>query len=231
MKLVILIVVINEKTLIESSEDYENFNKIIKKYVLLFEGRETFEPTENETLMTMAYANSWRSSCTQRKVGALIRDDCGNVFSSGYNEVPRYERSCKKQYGKCYRKFLRDKFNEKIDNIIKEDSERSNVKDLFKREFKILDYCRALHAEENAIINMARMGISYPMEKVTLYTTTYPCNLCANKIAQVGIKNIVYFEPYPMEEAKNILSTHGVTQTPFEGVTYNGYYRLMEVLR
>ena len=69
------------------------------------------------------------------------------------------------------------------------------------------------------------------MGLATLYTTTYPCNLCANKIAQVGIRNIVYFEPYPMEEAKNILNKHNIKQTPFEGVTYNGYSRLMEVLR
>jgi deoxycytidylate deaminase len=54
--------------------------------------------------------------------------------------------------------------------------------------------------------------------------------LCANKIAQVGIKHIVYFEPYPMEEAKKILEDKGVEQEPFEGVTYNGYFRLMEVL-
>ena len=53
---------------------------------------------------------------------------------------------------------------------------------------------------------------------------------CANKIAQVGIKHIVYFEPYPMEEAKKILEDKGVEQEPFEGVTYNGYFRLMEVL-
>ena len=181
--------------------------------------------------MTMAYANSWRSSCTQRKVGALIRDDYGNVFSSGYNEVPSSERSCKIEYGKCYRKHLREKFNRQVDDVLTDDSDKDKIKKLFKKEFKILDYCRALHAEENAIVNMARLGVSFPMERATLYTTTYPCNLCANKIAQVGIKSVVYFEPYPMEEAKQILKKHEIKQTPFEGVTYNGYARLMEVLR
>ena len=93
-----------------------------------------------------------------------------------------------------------------------------------------MDYCRALHAEENAILNVARVGASAVLPTSTLFTTTYPCNLCANKIAQVGIKHIVYFEPYPMEEAKKILADKGVEQEPFEGVTYNGYFRLMEVL-
>lgn len=27
-----------------------------------------------------------------------------------------------------------------------------------------------------------------------IHTSTYPCNLCANKITQVGIKKVVYFE-------------------------------------
>ena len=69
------------------------------------------------------------------------------------------------------------------------------------------------------------------MSKATLYTTTYPCNLCANKIAQVGIKKIVYYEPYPQKEAKDVLNNHDVKQIPFEGVTSNGYFRFMEVLR
>ena len=225
------VVVLNEKDLHLDSDDYNNFNKIIERYINMFERTESFVPTENETLMTMAYTNSWRSSCTQRKVGALIRDDYGNVFSSGFNEVPSSERSCKREYGMCYRKYLRNKFNQQVDEILDDSPKKEEIKTLFKKEFKILDYCRALHAEENAIVNVARLGVSFPMERATLYTTTYPCNLCANKIAQVGIKNIVYFEPYPMEEAKQILLKHKIEQTPFEGVTYNGYSRLMEVLR
>ena len=95
----------------------------------------------------------------------------------------------------------------------------------------MLDYCRALHAEENAIVNMARLSVSANLNKSTLYTTTYPCNLCANKIAQVGIKQIVYFEPYPQKEAKDTLAAHSVEQTPFEGITFNSYFKFMEVLR
>jgi len=224
------IVVLNSKRIYRDSQDYNEFKNIIKKYIDLFEDKEKFIPNEKETLMTMAYANSLRSSCSQRKVGALIIDDSGNVFSSGYNEVPSSERSCKNEYGKCYRKYLRDGFENEIEGIIENPEEKKKVKSSFKK-FKILDYCRALHAEENAIVNVARMGISFPMERATLYTTTYPCNLCANKIAQVGIKHIVYFEPYPMEEAKKILEEHEIRQDPFDGITYNGYFKFMEVLR
>lgn len=181
--------------------------------------------------MTMAYANSMRSSCTQRKVGALIIDECGNVFSSGYNEVPSSERPCKNTYGMCYRKYIREDLNKKLKTIIGDDEMAEKVSSAVKKDSKMLDYCRALHAEESAIVNMARLSVSANLSKATLYTTTYPCNLCANKIAQVGIKTIVYYEPYPQKEAKDILNAHNVKQKPFEGVTYNGYFRFMEVLR
>lgn len=226
------VIILNEKTVhAEETDEYKQLNEITKKYVELIEKKEKFEPTEMETLMTMAYANSMRSSCSQRKVGALIIDEFGNAFSSGYNEVPSSERPCKNTYGMCYRKYIRTKLNERLKVAIGDDELTKTVSDIVKSESKMLDYCRALHAEESAIVNMARMSVTANLNKATLYTTTYPCNLCANKIAQVGIKHIVYYEPYPQQEAKEILNTHRVEQTPFEGVTFNGYFRFMEVLR
>ena len=172
-----------------------------------------------------------RSSCLKRKVGAVIVDDLGNVFSSGYNEVPCTQKSCIQEYGRCYRDQLKAEFRDKLGALSLDENEQDQVYKSFKESFKILDYCRALHAEENAILNVARIGASAVLSGSTLYTTTYPCNLCANKIAQVGISSIVYFEPYPMLEAKKILENQKVCQTPFEGVTYNGYFRLMEVIK
>lgn len=215
----------------KEAESFENLKKIVNRYISIIETRELFVPNEKESLMTMAYANSMRSSCTQRKVGALIVDDHGNVFSSGYNEVPSFERSCNKVYGECYRKFLRKQMNKEINSVLTNDDLTSQISGIIKKNSKMLDYCRALHAEETAIVNMARMGVSANMNNATLYTTTYPCNLCANKIAQVGIKRVIYYEPYPQQEAKKILKDHKVEQIPFDGVTFNGYFRFMEVLR
>lgn len=118
-----------------------------------------------------------------------------------------------------------------MNDILHDTELTSKVSKTIKNNSKMLDYCRALHAEESAIINMARLSVSADLSGATLYTTTYPCNLCANKIAQVGIKHIIYYEPYPQEEAKNILNKHNVKQIPFEGITFNGYFRFMEVLR
>lgn len=226
------VIILNEKNIpTKQSEHFTKLRLVVEKYINYIEHKEPFQPTEMETLMSMAYANSMRSSCSQRKVGALIIDDYGNVFSSGYNEVPTSQRPCSKEYGKCYRKYLREEINEKLNQELKDDNLTNKISGIIKSSSKMLDYCRALHAEENAIVNMARLSVSTDFSKSTLYTTTYPCNLCANKIAQVGIKRIIYYEPYPQEEAKNILNSHRVMQIPFEGVTYNSYFKFMEVLR
>lgn len=214
-----------------NTDAFKKLNSIVNKYINIIEGNEKFMPSEQETLMSMAYANSMRSSCKQRKVGALIVDEYANVFSSGYNEVPNTELPCSNQYGECYRKHLRNEINNSIENEIKDPILSKKIEEVVKNKSKMLDYCRALHAEETAIVNMARLSVSVDLSKSTLYTTTYPCNLCANKIAQVGIKKIVYFEPYPQDEAKEILKSSEVKQIPFDGVTFNGYFRFMEVLR
>lgn len=226
------IIIINGKDIKSTgSDDFKALEQKTERFIDIIEGRESFVPSEIETLMAMAYANSVRSSCSQRKVGALIIDDFGNVFSSGYNEVPTSERSCRQEYGMCYRKYLRKQFSDELTEIIQDEETKDKVAAVVKGHFKALDYCRALHAEENAIVNMARLGGTKNLDDATLYTTTYPCNMCANKIAQVGIRHMVYFEPYPQQEAKAILQTHHVEQIPFEGITFNGYFRFMEVLR
>lgn len=90
---------------------------------------------------------------------------------------------------------------------------------------KLLDMCRSLHGEENAILSLARNG-SLLGENAVLYTTTFPCNLCANKIAEVGIRKVVYAEPYPMPAAVETLKRRGVTVEKFEGVKSSAFFRL-----
>lgn len=187
---------------------------------------EVFEPTYTEALMAMAFANSLRSSCVKRKVGAVITDKAGHIFSSGYNEVPSNSQACREQGG-CYREVVREELRDNIEKEVGVDR-RDAVLRALKPRFKNLDYCRALHAEESAILNVARFGSARALEDSVLYVTTYPCNLCANKIVQVGIRGVVYLEPYPMQEAKKTLSLAQVTQTPFEGVSFNGYFRFKQ---
>lgn len=214
-------IILNESEIVNKNDAYHTLKAKIEKYLQLFSGNATDKsPTEMEAIMATAYANSLRSSCLKRKVGAVIVDSKGNVFSSGYNEVPFLEKPCLNLYGSCYRTVSKSAIEQLFDE------ESQGLKDGVMEKVKLLEKCRALHAEENAILNVARFGSATVLENATLYTTTYPCNLCANKIAQVGIKKVVYYEPYPVEEAKKTLEKAGIKQEMFEGITFNSYFRV-----
>jgi len=93
---------------------------------------------------------------------------------------------------------------------------------------KRLEYCRALHAEENAILQSSIIG-GIGIEGSTIYTTTFPCELCAKKIYQSRIKKVVYTEPYPESISEDVFfkdGSHSIELLQFEGVKSYSYYRL-----
>ncbi len=92
---------------------------------------------------------------------------------------------------------------------------------------KLLDMCRALHAEEIALLKLPRKSSKIDANLV-LYATTQPCNLCANKIVLSGIKRVVYSEPYSMKEANEILASGKISVSHFEGVKSSAFFRLYE---
>ena len=59
----------------------------------------------------------------------------------------------------------------------------------------LIEFTRCLHAEQAAIINSARSGVS--TQGAILYTTTFPCHECAKMIIGAGITEVHYIEPYP----------------------------------
>ena len=65
-----------------------------------------------------------------------------------------------------------------------------------------------MHAEQNAIIQAARLGIV--LEGATLYCTHQPCVICAKMIINAGITRIVYKQGYPDEFAMKLLDGSGV---------------------
>jgi dephospho-CoA kinase len=82
------IIISNNKDVHKGGDDYKYLKSKVEHYVELIEHKSKFEPTNDETLMAMAYANSFRSHCLKRKVGAIIIiDNYGNVFSSGLNNI------------------------------------------------------------------------------------------------------------------------------------------------
>lgn len=57
-------------------------------------------------------------------------------------------------------------------------------------------HTRALHAEENAFLQISKHG-GMSIKGGRLYTTASPCELCAKKAYQLGINTVVFIDPYP----------------------------------
>jgi dCMP deaminase len=62
---------------------------------------------------------------------------------------------------------------------------------------------RAIHAEQNAIIQAATSGVN--IQGATLYSTHHPCVLCTKMVINAGIKRIVVRKGYPDELSRQIL--------------------------
>lgn len=57
------------------------------------------------------------------------------------------------------------------------------------------DHCvRAVHAEANALMQAARVGVS--VNGALIYVTHTPCIACAKLLAQAGVGNLLYLESY-----------------------------------
>ncbi len=65
-----------------------------------------------------------------------------------------------------------------------------------------------MHAEQNAIIQAALSGVS--IKGGTLYTTHFPCVLCAKMLINAGIKRIVFSEGYPDLLSRELLTEAGL---------------------
>ncbi|MEM2416893.1 MAG: cytidine/deoxycytidylate deaminase family protein [Nitrososphaerota archaeon] len=133
-------------------------------------------PSIDEYFMEMAKLVSKRSTCLRRKVGAVLVKD-KRVLATGYNGAPKGLPHCS-EVG-CMR--------EKLDVPAGERQE----------------LCRGLHAEQNCIIQAAVFGVS--TKGATLYTTHFPCSICAKMIINAEISEIVYEEDYDDELAKKLL--------------------------
>ena len=70
------------------------------------------------------------------------------------------------------------------------------------------ELCRAIHAEQNAIIQAAIHGVA--IEGSTLYCTHQPCILCAKMIINSGVKDIYFVEGYPDDLSLAMFAEAGV---------------------
>ena len=134
--------------------------------------------------MEMAQLVSTWASCYQeeRKVGAVIVKD-KRVMTTGYKGAPAGVSTCVER-GECLRKKL-------------------GIPSGTRHEM-----CYAVHAEQNAIIQAAKLGVN--IDGSTLYCTHQPCILCAKMIVNAGIVRVVYHSGYPDDFALDIFKEAGV---------------------
>jgi deoxycytidylate deaminase len=75
---------------------------------------------------------------------------------------------------------------------------------IWKSQFKeSTEYCRAVHAEMEALISLTR-NPGHSGVGATMYVTTYPCHNCTKHILDAGIAKVVYIEPYPKSLAEEL---------------------------
>ncbi len=144
-------------------------------------------PSWDEYFMRMAYLVSTRSTCTRRKVGAVIVKD-KRILATGYNGPPKGLAHC--DVTGCIREEL-------------------NVPSGERHEL-----CRGLHAEQNAIIQAAVHGVS--IKGATIYVTNHPCVVCAKMLINAEIEEIVYAEGYPDELAELMLLESNIKVRQFK---------------
>ena len=138
-------------------------------------------PSWDSYFMEITRVVATRSTCLRRRVGAVIIKD-KRILTTGYNGAPIGLAHCR-EVG-CVREV----------NCVPS-GERHEL-------------CRALHAEQNAILQAALYGIS--IAGASIYCTTHPCVLCAKMIINAGMKEVIISESYPDEMSASILAEAGV---------------------
>ena len=152
---------------------------------------------------SMCQAASLKSPCLSRQIGALLVRD-NSIVSTGYNGPPRGIPHCGQD--RC----IQDDY---LLRLAKE-SGISTCADIWFNTCprKLLGYesgthmelCPAQHAEENAVSNAARLGVS--VRGSTLYMNSLiPCQKCFGTLINAGIVEIVIDEVTVYDEHTQFL--------------------------
>lgn len=240
----------------------------IERFVWLLFGHPFITPTRDEYGMFIARSVAVRSADLGRQVGAAIATEAGDLISVGCNEVPKFgggqywegDRPDVRDFrlgadssAVSKRQALEELLSRlKKSGWLSQDAATRVPKDLVtdmisgaEREkfsgsqvFSVIEYGRSVHAEMAAITDAARRGVS--ITDATLYSTTFPCHLCARHIVSSGIKRVVYVEPYPKSRAEELyrdsisVNPDGAVPNrlrfePFVGVAPSRYLQMFQM--
>jgi deoxycytidylate deaminase len=214
-----------------------DFKRKVLCYARLAIGEIRRAPSREEIFMNMAYSACHSSRCLKRHVGAVVVDASENPVGTGYNENPTGTSSCEDQYHGCFKDLTKE---EHFKQLAEETGDlycpacgncidisagtkvvcdhcarkgfRKTIADLLFPE-RGASFCTAIHAEAWALSSAAERA-----RGGELFTTTYPCLQCAEKIVHSGLKKVWYTEPYPDAVSGDRLRLGGIQLRQFEGV-------------
>lgn len=127
--------------------------------------------------MALAKLAAMRSGCNSRPTGAVIVKN-KRVIATGYNGSIQGQPQCTdKDSSYCLRR-------------------ASKVDDTGENKYQ---ECPSIHAEQNAINQVARCG-GISLDGAIIYCTLEPCIFCLKNIVSVGIKHIVYENSYRSDD-------------------------------
>lgn len=240
---------------ISLGKDDDQVKATVQRFLELLFSNPFRSPTFDEFAMFMAFNSSIRSSDLSRQVGAIIARG-QQIVATGANDTPRFGGG---QYwaevdpatgmvndaedGKDYTRekdsnkaaqneIIKEIVSALIEHSLSSEDKKQDLEAILGQS-KISDlteFGRVVHAEMEAILSCARIGVS--TVNASLYCTTFPCHNCAKHIIDAGIERVVYVEPYPKSRAldlhsdaislKTSLDSHSeknrVTFEPFTGV-------------
>ena len=125
-------------------------------------------PSWDEYFIKITEMIGSRGSCDRGRAGCVITRD-NRIVATGYVGSPIGLPHC-------------DEIGHEMHTVIHEDGSKTQ-------------HCiRTAHAEQNAICEAARMGIS--LNGGTLYCKMTPCYTCAKMIINCGIKKVVCVNDY-----------------------------------
>lgn len=147
-------------------------------------------PSIDEYFLKIASVVAERSTCLRHHVGAIAVKD-KQILTTGYNGAPSNVVDCL-SLG-CLR-------NEQ--NI---------------QSGRNTEICRAIHAEQNVIIQAALHGIS--MEGSTIYCTHSPCILCTKMLINAKVKRFVCLFKYS-NESDSLLKSVGINLDIYDNILF-----------
>jgi len=235
----------------ESKYNNEELISQLIWYISLIKHPGLVTPTSAERCMQLAYTAKLNSGCISRQVGAVVTDSSYSVKAVGWNSTPEGQVPCLlrnaqellnggddmvyseyERNSDDYQDVMRDTFGSVINS---KQLKGRNLSYCFKDLQNEVDgeknqvHTRSLHAEENAFLQISKYGGS-ALKGGVLFSTASPCELCSKKAYQLGIREVVYIDPYPGISNEHIFTVgkHIPTMSLFSGAIGQAYHKLYQ---